>query len=769
MTNSKWKTKWEAEEEDNKRYLRQKETAKARRIAKQIAEGFKCTFDNCGMKFETPLDLKAHAEKHNQECWEKMICNQPSCGKQFKKRKEFQDHINEHKNEAIKKAKKDLRSTLMLNQRGILIEEYERDFKGFIGKPLPLKLLGYLSVQEMAENMTDVINTIRLSDGTIMLQAVPDESTMQLANEIQNQRYNNEGFNYATGKVMRGGIGHSDMSKLTNNVETIRRTPDFLKKILKNLVDMEEITEEGLPFDDFKCLYELETGTNIEIGELGYFGLDDFFLNGGLDDIVDLKLESQMWKIVPAGSNVNEETIIGEEIRQESRKKVGRNIASILESKPFGISTNEMMNAYINAFGPPPFVELGCKDLFEICLQYPDICRVDTDIETTLLPAKSKIQQPYPVPVFPLHKLGSFKTRVRDLLKDVGGKEEFNRFVKGYEGWYGNMDVFELKCTRFMEAIKLIPDVCSLRKDMKTLHFFISLSDGSNPDDSAVTKAKALPTEPSQTQTFPVELVTNLHRILESCGSIYHSQLYGKHSEIVGSPLNLGKFGFRSVTSLLRGISGNHGFSFDGSKLTSAAPLTPLKRIDGDELESGWVRVTGKGEADHHVQVVKLPEDRNLWEQELEMEEFYVSKRLGKRLSRERIFSHQAVAAFDTDARIYRARVLSLHEELAKIFFVDEGKMALVKVDSLYRLEKEFCVLPEQVIDVNTTSGVSVTIDSEHEVAWLLKDEDKTELCPKPSSTERKCSSTSITSPQTSMNHALKAIILRKLTSTIAV
>merc|ERR1719480_227479 len=103
-----------------------------------------------------------------------------------------------------------------------------------------------------------------------------------------------------------------------------------------------------------------------------------------------------------------------------------------------------------------------------------------------------------------------------------------------------------------MDAIQLMPDVCSLKKDTKTLRFFISLSDGNIPDDSAVPKAKSLLKEPSQTQTFPVELVSNLHRILESCGSIYQSQLYGKHLEIVGSPLNLGNFGFRSVTSLLR-------------------------------------------------------------------------------------------------------------------------------------------------------------------------------------------------------------------------
>ena len=71
--------------------------------------------------------------------------------------------------------------------------EYEYEFKRFIGKPLPLKMLGYLSVEEMAENMTDVISMIRLSCGTIMLQAVPDENTLELANEIQNQRYEIQG------------------------------------------------------------------------------------------------------------------------------------------------------------------------------------------------------------------------------------------------------------------------------------------------------------------------------------------------------------------------------------------------------------------------------------------------------------------------------------------------------------------------------------------------------------------------------------------------
>merc|ERR1740128_805526 len=171
------------------------------------------------------------------------------------------------------------------------------------------------------------------------------------------------------------------MSKLKNNVDPIRRTPDYLKKLMKNLVAMEEITGEGLPFEDFKALYEMETGTNIEVNEIGYYGMDDFFLNGGMQNIVDLKLDNQTWKIVPAGSKTIEETEIEDGVRLESRKGVRRNIASILESKPFGISSDEMLRSYLNTYGPPPLMELGCKDLLEVCLHFPDICRVDTCIE----------------------------------------------------------------------------------------------------------------------------------------------------------------------------------------------------------------------------------------------------------------------------------------------------------------------------------------------------------------------------------------------------
>ena len=42
---------------------------------------------------------------------------------QFKSRKEFNKHIEEHKQETIKKVKKHIRSLLLVNKHGLLLEE----------------------------------------------------------------------------------------------------------------------------------------------------------------------------------------------------------------------------------------------------------------------------------------------------------------------------------------------------------------------------------------------------------------------------------------------------------------------------------------------------------------------------------------------------------------------------------------------------------------------------------------------------------------------
>ena len=204
----------------------------------------------------------------------------------------------------------DIRSTLLINKSGIHIKNFEEKFKDLIGEPLPLRLLGYHSVLQMAENMSDVINMIRLYNGAIVLQAVPDKSTREHWNEIQSQK---------------GRIGTMDDVSKLGIVGKIRKTPEFLKKTVRDLVADKEITEEGLSFVDFKDFYWMVTGgESLDVDELGYCGMKDLFRNGGMDDIVDLKWDScnQEWKIVP----VRKFTVISKSSHETNMTRALKNI-----------------------------------------------------------------------------------------------------------------------------------------------------------------------------------------------------------------------------------------------------------------------------------------------------------------------------------------------------------------------------------------------------------------------------------------------------------
>ena len=75
---SKFKTKWEYEEEDSKNHQKRLENIRRRRDLKR-AEGFKCKFDGCQEKFEEKLEFDNHVKKHQNECFKAMKCTKNEC------------------------------------------------------------------------------------------------------------------------------------------------------------------------------------------------------------------------------------------------------------------------------------------------------------------------------------------------------------------------------------------------------------------------------------------------------------------------------------------------------------------------------------------------------------------------------------------------------------------------------------------------------------------------------------------------------------------
>ena len=300
--------------------------------------------------------------------------------------------------------------------------------------------------------------------------------------------------------------------------------------------------------------------------------------------------------------------------------------------------------------------------LLQVCLLSPAVCRVDRHpgtVDTSVLPAHCHTHHPHPSsPVFPLYKLGEVKTRAKEILEDVGREVALTDFVKAYEGFYGSMTTIELRCDNWLGVVRMMPDVCRLRKQQGK--YLVSANSGTEDCHTL----NATPEDSSRQQKRPVaavshDFIINLHRVLRQCpGGVPYSHLYRKYLEITGGSLVVTQHGHNSLTSLLRSIHGRHGFIFDGSKVTSDTEMTLLPKLKPEDVASGWVRIVDIERVDR-CRVLRA--DWDSWELELQMEEHYVTRARGRRLPEEEAVLGQAVAALYTDTRVYRLDNITSH------------------------------------------------------------------------------------------------------------
>ena len=126
-----YKTHQQLEDEDTERYLKKKEEIFERRRAKREVEGYKCMIDTafgCGLAFKDPLELKNHINEHQKEYQRLMKCTQVKCGGlQFNNRRAFNEHVDVHRAEAKVKVLNNIRSVLLYNKHGLLMEAFEME------------------------------------------------------------------------------------------------------------------------------------------------------------------------------------------------------------------------------------------------------------------------------------------------------------------------------------------------------------------------------------------------------------------------------------------------------------------------------------------------------------------------------------------------------------------------------------------------------------------------------------------------------------------
>ncbi|XP_058256470.1 tudor domain-containing protein 5 isoform X1 [Hemibagrus wyckioides] len=84
--------------------------------------------------------------------------------------------------------KKDVRALLVSSKQGLSPEELRKDYQNMLGHPIPLRVLGFHSVLDMAKEMADTLHLDYNLDGTVMLKAIFDENTKDMEELISKQR-----------------------------------------------------------------------------------------------------------------------------------------------------------------------------------------------------------------------------------------------------------------------------------------------------------------------------------------------------------------------------------------------------------------------------------------------------------------------------------------------------------------------------------------------------------------------------------------------------
>ena len=570
---------------------------------------------------------------------------------------------------------------------------------------MPYKMLGFASSLDLASNMPDVVEVVELQDGQKILHAVPDEKTKDFAGMVRSQMTNFSGFNYRTGQVVSRVRG-DDFEKITKILPGAVPVSDYLKKKLRELIGQKLFgeDEEGLSFQEFRERFLAEAGHPLDIELFGFIGMKDF-ITFGVPDILELQLElSGAWKIVPLGSQEPQSPQDGEgELDSQLREE----LVKVLERNPYGLSVKKLLEYHRSQMDPA-----NSDKLLEVALMSPDICFVDKfQSELTFLPGgfshgKAK-------PNFPLHRLGDLKAEIRDLVRPLKQKVPLTGLQRALQGHNSLPNPADFNCETFLEVLLLMPDVVKVSRSQDGSFMIQPRRKGETgqEEEEEVTSLDIV--------QFPEDLLLNLRRVLvEFPGGVRGGEVAQHYRRITGQDLTCP--GYTNTSNLLRDLSGRQGFYYDGKRFSSSCDVLTLPVLSLADLPTGWVEII-KEEASNSVLVVSQKVSVEIWNLESDMEEFYLTASTPRRLSLppQDCVVGQIVAALYQDSAVYRARILQTVKErggrvVVKVLYVDHGWTALLPQSALFRLDRGFSRVPQQVVALPLTEQ-----DQAEGLCWL--------------------------------------------------
>ncbi|XP_008541747.2 tudor domain-containing protein 5 isoform X1 [Equus przewalskii] len=175
--------------------------------------------------------------------------------------------------------RKEIRSLLISTKDGLTPQQLEKEYLSMVGNHLPLRILGYRSTMELVLDMPDVVSVCPCGDGTVILKAIPDESTKGIASLVAKQRSSHKVRN----SVQKGRASVCSGPSSRPRVPYRGRVPPILPAVVKSeLKDL--LAFSPVLLSDFEKAFAKRFGRSFQYVQYGFLSMFEV-LNAASDVI----------------------------------------------------------------------------------------------------------------------------------------------------------------------------------------------------------------------------------------------------------------------------------------------------------------------------------------------------------------------------------------------------------------------------------------------------------------------------------------------------
>ncbi|XP_006867168.1 PREDICTED: tudor domain-containing protein 5-like, partial [Chrysochloris asiatica] len=164
--------------------------------------------------------------------------------------------------------RKEIRSLLISTKDGLTSQQLEKEYLSMVGNHLPLRILGYRSTMELVLDMPDVVSVCPCGDGTVILKAIPDESTKGIASLVAKQRSSHKVRNCLAKGRTSVGPGPSSRGRVPYRGRVPPILPAVVKSELKDLLALSPVL-----LSDFEKAFAKRFGRSFQYVQYGFLSM----------------------------------------------------------------------------------------------------------------------------------------------------------------------------------------------------------------------------------------------------------------------------------------------------------------------------------------------------------------------------------------------------------------------------------------------------------------------------------------------------------------